>query len=283
MCVCSGNFGSAFVEVLVSDSSYPDQCVTLLPVSMLMTSVESRSGRNKNKVAIYCKDKFSATATRRKWNRVSIRCVQKYNRESQFGLRAVSFFAESHDPDSIVTGRAITSPMPHRPVMTTPPSSVLVSKPKQELSQSKHPRHSSSLSLTPKSSRSDGATPKQEGRLKWTPSRLNGAKNEDSVKDYEFSGVERQSRLFNSCMQQKPDDSDGMIKGSNQILDRISAEKEKYRDVLSPLCSQKKLLKRELPKAEVMKDFVKSYKDRKVTTELAGACRKMSSHGRYCY
>lgn len=278
MCVCSGNFGSAFVEVLVSDSSYPDQCVTLLPVSMLMSSMESRSGRNKNKVAIYSEDKLSAAATSRKWNRVNIRCVQKYNRESQFGLRAVSFFAVSRDPASIVAGRAITSPMLHRPVVTTNPSSVLVSTPKQELSQSKNHRNPS-LPLTPLSSGSDGATPK-EGRLKWTPSRLNGVKNKGSVKDYEFSGIERQSRLFNSCMQQKPDDSDGTIKGSNQILDRISAEKDKYRDVLSPLYSRKRLLKKELPKAEVMNDFVESYKERKTSAELTGACHKMSSHGR---
>ena len=275
---CSGNFGSAFVEVLVSDSSSPDQCVTLLPVSMLMSSVESRSGRNKNKMAIYGKDKLSIAATSRKWNRVNIRCIQKYDKDSQFGLRAVSFFTESRDPGpGAAADRAMTSPLLHRPVVTTPPSS---STPRQELSQSSQRRQK--LLPTPWSTKSDGATPRDGSRLKWTPSRRSSnVKSEGSEKDFEFSGIEKQSRLFHSCMQRKPEDSDGAIKGSNQILDRISADKDKYRGVLSPQYSRKKLLKRELPKAEVMKDFIESYKERKASSELAGACRKMSSHGKY--
>ncbi len=70
---------------------------------------------------------------------------------------------------------------------------------------------------------------------------------------------------------------------TNQILERISADKDKYRGSTS--CSnfpyqKKKLLKRDLPKAEVMRDFVDSYKEKKGSVEMAGACRKMSSHGK---
>lgn len=261
----------------MSDSSCPDQHVTLLPVSMLMSFHESRSGRNKNKTAVYGKEKLSTPATLRKWNQVKIRCVQKYDREAQFGLRTVSFFTETRDP-SAIADVPMTSPLLHRPVMTTPPSAA---KPKQEPSQNnqqrlKYPSLPSSLPLTPQSSRNGGTTPQEEKPVS-TPSRHKDRHSEHSLEDYEFSGVEKQSRLFRSCMQQKSDDSNG----SNQILDRISAEKEKYEAVLSPAYPRKKLLKRELPKAEVMRDFVESYKDRKCSAELSGACRKMSSHGMY--
>lgn len=269
----------------MSDSSSPDQHVTLLPVSMLMSSQESRSGRNKNKTAVYGKEKLSAAAITRKWNRVKVRCIQKYNREDQFGLRTVSVFTETRDASSAGTDRAMVSPLLRHPVMTTPPAAALVSTPKQEVSLGNQQRHKypslPSIPLTPHSSGSDGVT--LEERPKSTPSRhwhQQGAKTEDSVDDYEFSGVEKQSRLFRSCMQGKLDKSEDGVVGSNQILDRVSAEKERYRDALSPHYPRKRLLKREVPKAETMKDFVESYKERKTNVEMSGAWRKMSSHGR---
>lgn len=241
-----------------------------------MSSQESRSGRNKNKTAVYGREKLSAAATARKWNRVKIRCIQKYNREAQFGLRTISFFTETRDPG---TDRAMISPLLRQPVMTTPPA---VTTPKQEPSQSNQHRHRyPSLPSIPVNPQSSGATP-SEDRPKLTPSRhrdKQGAKLEEFVEDYEFSGVERQSRLFRSCMRGKSDQPEDTVVGSNQILDRVSAEKEKYRDVLSPSYPRKRLLKRELPKAETMRDFLESYKERKTSVEMSGAWRKMASHG----
>jgi hypothetical protein len=246
---------------------------------MLMSSVESRSGRNRYKMVVYSKEKLSTAATSRKWNRVTIRCIQKYDRDSQFGLRTISFFTETRDQSSTVLDRGVTSPLSQRPLATTPTSAGLAATPKQEVSHDSTQRQK--FPPTPQSSRSEGGTP-HEGRLKWTPRRSRVvSESNTSEKDYEFSGIEKQSRLFRNCLQRKPDDSDSTLKGSNQILDRISAEKEKYRDALSQY-PRKRLLKREIPKVEVMKDFVESYresKDKKQPVELAGACRKMSSHG----
>ncbi len=202
----------------MSDSSSPDQEMTLLHMAMLMSVNESRMGRNKNKLVVYPKDKLSASAVAKKWNRVKIRCVQKYNQDAQFGLRALSIFTDSRDPSS--TGMPLDIRTASSPGLLSP-------------SQAQ-----ASNSLT---------TPKQE----------------------------KQSRLFHDCMKGKVKDSDDKV-SSNCILERIAAEREKY----SPSYQRKKLLKRELPKAEVIKDFIDSYKKRELSAELTGASRKLSSHGK---
>ena len=281
----SGNFGSAFVEVLVCDPSCPDQEVTLLPVSTLMSVQESRTGRNKNKTALYTKDKLSGSATSKKWNQIKIRCIQKYNLDAQFGLRSISFFTDSRDPASGVTDRTLASSLASRPSVMTPSAST----PKQETPPSDQQRHkypslpSSAPVVTSNLSRI-GPSLKDKAKLK--PQTPNRPKSQHVVRsegeeDYEFSGIEKQSRLFHGCVGQKSDEKSDVVKGSNQILEKISAEKEKYRKALEPQYQRKKLLKKDLPKAEAltMRDFVESYKESKSSAELAGACRKLSSHG----
>lgn len=52
----SGNSGSAFVEVLVK-SSHDAEYISLLPQSILMSSEESRSGRNHMRIKVFSKGK----------------------------------------------------------------------------------------------------------------------------------------------------------------------------------------------------------------------------------
>lgn len=297
----------------------PDQTdVTLLHMSMLMTYQESRTGRNRNKMAVYGRDKLAASATCRKWNRVKIRCVQKHDLKTQFGLRSIAFFADSHtNPELEATlerGR-ITSPRLCRPSMAltankseTPRHEQTqgTSKQQQQQQQQKLPSLPSSSSLSPHVSRNEGAAPgngglAQDGGVAPKSDRAKGqtarrqpssTKSEttgaDTDTDFEFSGVEKQSRLFRDCLR-KPEGSEDKAAtpptGSNPILERISADREKYEErLLSPLYPRKRLLRRELSRAEGKRDFAESYRDSKDTTsrELTGACRRMSSHGEVC-
>ena len=304
-----GNFGSAFVEVLVSDtspsgptpssSSSPAQEVTLLHTSMLMSFQESRSGRNRNKTAIYGRDKLSASAASSKWNRVKIRCVQKYNTDTQFGLRSVAVYPDSHDPSlpRQPSGGVATSPLLSPPSSSSARHSSL-STPKQGATPGerntchfKYPslptlESPSSSRVSPKDPASKSQTPASSKSQ--TPKRRSKdlhARDENPDDDFEFSGIENQSRLFHDCIRGKLDDSTEGEKsrGQNRILEKIVAEKDKYQEVVaSPAYKRRKLLRKELPKTDVMRDFVESYKDTKKSVELTGAARRLSSHGELC-
>ena len=246
------------MEVFVSNSESPDQHITILHMSMLMTPNESRTGRNKNKIAFYCEDKLSASAILKKWNRVKIICVQKYNQEAQFGLRSVSFFGNSHDHNAIP---AIDTPSPSHFITSSTPLSVSRKR--------IHPWHK-----YPSSEHKEDL----ETTIIRTPKRplKNKKQTNPSLEDFEFSGVENQSRLFHDCLRGKPKEPKG-----NQILERITADREKYQksnETLESCVYRKKLLKRDLHKAEA-KDFMESYKERKGNTEMTTACHIMSSHG----
>ena len=268
-----GNFGSAFIEVLVSDSSHEEE-MTLLHAAMLMTAVESRTGRNKTNKKCYSKDKLSGSAVTKKWNRVKVRCMQKYNLDIQFGLRSLSIFTDTRDPNALPG----LSPE-NMPAASHLPSPSLV-KPKQETPPHRNHHQSSQKypSLPSSKYRTSPASREEPSRASsHTPKRLKES-TEELFEDFEFSGVERQSRLFHDCMKGKattdPDDKTP----SNRILDKIAAEKEKYRES-GPSYQRKKLLKKGLSKADLMRDFVESYKERKSSVELTGASRKLSSHG----
>jgi len=75
--------------------------------------------------------------------------------------------------------------------------------------------------------------------------------------DFEFAGIEKQSRLFKNCVRGKESKTD-----SNSILSKIRAEKEKYSEGLfsSPTYQTTKRLKKEIPKVDTMKDYVDSFK-----------------------
>ena len=276
------NFGSAFVEVLVSDTGDLDQTdVTLLHMSMLMTYQESRTGRNRNKMAVYGKDKLAASATCRKWNRVKIRCVQKHDLKTQFGLRSISFFADSHNPE-VALERGVTSPRLCKPLTAksaAPKHEQTHSSKQQQLKLPSLP--SSSIPHNSRTGGDEGVTPKSDRAKRQPSSRTRSEEKSTTDTDFEFSGVEKQSRLFRDCLHGPEGSEDKTTPtGSNPILERISADKEKYRESLNPLYPRKRLLKRKLPKAEGKRDFAQSYKDSKsISNEMSGACRRMSSHG----
>ena len=267
--------------------------VSLLPTAMLMTAQESRTSRNRNKTVGYNKEKLSAIATGKKWSRVKIRCVQKYNLTSQFGLKSIAFYTDAHDPNLPSGGPIPSSRLlsPPSSSLSSPHHSSLSSTTKHEsplISTNQHHSHHNFKypSLAPKDvttpSRSSDASTKPKSK---TPRRkLKDSGEEDPEADFEFSGIEKQSRLLHGCLKGKSEDGDGegdKVKGRNQILDRIAADKDKYRQLVPPPYGKKKLLKRELPKAEVMRDFVESYKKRESSLELSGAARKLSAHGEW--
>lgn len=287
----------------MSDSATPDSHVTLLHMCMLMSLQEARMGRNKTKVVFYGKEKLSSSATSRKWNRVKIHCVQKYNHEDQFGLRSFSLFSDGHVLGDQELSSALLSPTQR---ITSPSSLSSPSSTPPELSGSRRkedgwsdlqhhhklPPSSDSLIVSARVGganargmrehvTSNSSTPKKRS-LRTQNKKSDLPSNQE---EFEFSGLERQSRLFRDCMRGKPEDSESTSScGSrkpNKILSKISADKEKYRESSGTLYPRKKLLKKDLPKAELMRDFVDSYKEKEVkkSSEMAGAFRIMSSHG----
>lgn len=286
----------------MSDSESPESYVTLLHMCMLMSLQEARMGRNKTKVVSYGREKLSTSATTRKWNLVKIHCVQKYNHEDQFGLRSFSLFSDGHSLGE--QGPIPALPSPSQRVMSSPSSS---SSTPQQLPESKQkegqidPQHhhklpssSDSLLVSAKvgAANARGMREHVSSDSSTPPKRLLRTRNKESDhpsdhEDFEFSGLERQSRLFRNCMQGTPEDTESTSSSGtsssgqrrpNNILSKVTANKEKYRES-GGLYPRKKLLKKELPKADLMRDFVDSYKEEKKSSEMAGAFRIMAAHG----
>ena len=99
--------------------------------------------------------------------------------------------------------------------------------------------------------------------------------------EFEFSGVERQSRLFRNALKGESSQK------SNPILEKIVSEREKYRkqsEALSdiPSYNRKKLLLKELPKVEGGIDFAASYeKGTNSNKDVAAAFSRISAHGEW--
>ena len=301
----AGNFGTAFIEVLVSNSESPDDYITLLPSSILMTISDSKAGRSKTKTKTFTsKDKLSSVAVSKKWNRVKIKCVQKHSQE-QFGLQYITFsndmggYRDFPSASSVSGTRgtsSVATPSSSRHHLLTPPQLIAprrntLATPKSEPIAVNHPR----LPSLQKSSTPATAVVRSDAPIK-TPKRSLRERNsqerelEEEV-DFEFSGVEKQSRLFRNCLKGKPSTTSdhSSEKEPNPILERIITEREKYRESSSTgLYQRRKLLKRELPKAAVTVDFTAGYKETSSVVkkkaaagmELSGAWRRMASHGK---
>ena len=269
---------------------------------MLMTIPDSKAGRSRTKTKTFTsKDKLSSAAVGKKWNRVKIKCVQKHSQD-QFGLQYITFSNDVggyRDPPSSVSGTRGTSSVAtpsssHHHLLTPPqliaPRRTTMATPKSEPIAINRPR----LPSLQKSSTPATAT-RSEAPLK-TPKRPLRERNsqerelEEEV-DFEFSGVEKQSRLFRNCLKGKPSTTSDHVsdKEPNPILERIISEREKYSDSSSTgLYQRRKLLKKELPKAAVTVDFTAGYKEsssevkKKAAAgmELSSAWRRMASHGK---
>ncbi|XP_038060773.1 uncharacterized protein LOC119731644 [Patiria miniata] len=85
-----GNYGSAFVEILVRKSSWSsNDYVTLIPATMLMSPMESRNGKNKCAVKMFTKAALNEESLKNEWDRIKVKCSQPYKKDAQFGLAFV--------------------------------------------------------------------------------------------------------------------------------------------------------------------------------------------------
>ena len=263
-----------------------------------MTIPDSKAGRARTKTKTFTsKDKLSGAAVGKKWNRVKVKCVQKHNQE-QFGLQYITFSNDAggyRDPPSISGGEGTSSMSSSRHHLLTPPQLIAprrntISTPKSEpVAINNRPRlpslQKSSTPATAVKSEAPLKTPKRPLRERNSQER----EVEEDV-DFEFSGVEKQSRFFRNCLKGKPSTTSDHAseKEPNPILERIITEREKYSESSSNgLYQRRKLLKRELPKADVTVDFTAGYKETNSEVKkkaaagmkLSSSWRRMASHG----
>uniref|UniRef100_A0AAQ6AFF8 DNA repair protein XRCC1 n=1 Tax=Amphiprion ocellaris TaxID=80972 RepID=A0AAQ6AFF8_AMPOC len=97
-----GNEGSAFIEVLVGNSSaVRDQDYeVLLVTSSFMSPTESRNGANMNRVRFFGPNQLQKSTSQEKWDRVKIVCSQPYSKNLAYGLAFVKFHSppDKNDP-----------------------------------------------------------------------------------------------------------------------------------------------------------------------------------------
>lgn len=97
-----GNEGSAFIEVLVGNSSaVRDQDYeVLLVTSSFMSPTESRNGTNMNRVRFFGPNQLQKSTSQEKWDRVKIVCSQPYSKNIAYGLAFVKFHSppDKNDP-----------------------------------------------------------------------------------------------------------------------------------------------------------------------------------------
>ncbi|XP_024123935.1 DNA repair protein XRCC1 isoform X2 [Oryzias melastigma] len=97
-----GNEGSAFVEVLVANSSAPktQDYEVLLVTSSFMSPTESRNGTNLNRVRFFGPSQLQKSTAQEKWDRVKIVCSQPYNKNIAYGIAFVKFHSppDKNDP-----------------------------------------------------------------------------------------------------------------------------------------------------------------------------------------
>ncbi|KAJ0066607.1 hypothetical protein NL108_015645, partial [Boleophthalmus pectinirostris] len=97
-----GNEGSAFIEVLVGNSSASrDQDYeVLLVTSSFMSPTESRNGTNLNRVRFFGPAQLQKSTAQEKWDRVKIVCTQPYSKNIAYGLAFVKFHSppDKNDP-----------------------------------------------------------------------------------------------------------------------------------------------------------------------------------------
>ncbi|XP_077432235.1 DNA repair protein XRCC1 [Vanacampus margaritifer] len=105
-----GNEGSAFVEVLVGNSSaVRDQDYeVLLVTSSFMSPTESRNGTNMNRVRFFGPGQLQKSTSQEKWDRVKIVCSQPYSKNIAYGLAFVKFHSTPDKNDPPVTSPKLT-------------------------------------------------------------------------------------------------------------------------------------------------------------------------------
>ncbi|XP_041032609.1 DNA repair protein XRCC1 [Carcharodon carcharias] len=98
-----GNEGSAFVEVLVgnSTSACEQDFEVILVSSFFMSPTESRSGTTLNRVRMFGPDKLAKAALSKKWDRVKVVCTQPYSKNLAYGLSFIRFYSTPDDAEKL--------------------------------------------------------------------------------------------------------------------------------------------------------------------------------------
>jgi len=115
-----GNFGSAFVEVLVGRKGLvagKDGFVGLLPSSSFQDPLEARSEKNANRVKLFTAEKFNKSAATQKWDQVKIVCTQPFNKNIKYGI---SFLTVTSVEENDAGQGSSTSATPLQPGGGTP-------------------------------------------------------------------------------------------------------------------------------------------------------------------
>ncbi|KAJ3597951.1 hypothetical protein NHX12_001466 [Muraenolepis orangiensis] len=97
-----GNEGSAFIEVLVGNSSSTrDQDYeVLLVTSSFMSPTESRNSSNTGRVRFFGPSQLQKTPAQEKWDRVKIVCSQPYSKNIAYGVAFVKFHSPPDKNDA---------------------------------------------------------------------------------------------------------------------------------------------------------------------------------------
>ncbi|CAG03355.1 unnamed protein product, partial [Tetraodon nigroviridis] len=98
-----GNEGSAFIEILVGNSSVvrEQDFEVILVTSSFMSPTESRNGTNMNRVRFFGPNLLQKNTAQEKWDRVKIVCTQPYNKNIAYGLAFVKFHSPPDKDDPL--------------------------------------------------------------------------------------------------------------------------------------------------------------------------------------
>ncbi|XP_078360997.1 uncharacterized protein LOC144645329 isoform X2 [Oculina patagonica] len=97
-----GNCGSAFIEIFVGSSMWPQDkdFITLLPSAMLMNPAECKHWIKTHTVRMFNQNAFSKQALGSQWDRVRVVCRQPYRKDKQFGLSFIRVRSIPDDDDT---------------------------------------------------------------------------------------------------------------------------------------------------------------------------------------
>jgi len=94
-----GNFGSAFVEVLVNRSARDvNDFQVLLNAAGFMNSSESRMGTSIARVRMFDRSKFSEKIASEKWDQIKCVCSQPFNKNMSYGLSFITIHYNDEKP-----------------------------------------------------------------------------------------------------------------------------------------------------------------------------------------
>ena len=225
-----------------------------------------------------CAERLSKTAVDSKWNCVKLRCIQPYTTGRQFGLRFVKLISnttcseQTHtNLQSVVSNNrsSLSSPPPRSPglssISLTPKhpntgSQEILGTPKIARGmQSPVARWPRLPTLSSNKGRSETGVSPLASRLALHLPKDNRQDNEEEEEDgqeFEFAGIENQSRLLKGTVTGDKD----LIR-DNSLLEKIASERGRSaeQENESPGYCRRKLLHKGLTKASAAINIANSY------------------------